>query len=156
MDGAYLIWDELLRKIAFHQRLFLRTLVEHMTVIIVQPSRLNVRLDTIREAACQWLIHIFTASAWVAWTKRHDLDELRTLVVEACIMNPNLWTHRVIRPLIDNADDVLKSLWAPLYNDSLPRSEPGSRRNSAAPSNAAGSAAAEEEKHATDARQPSR
>ncbi|KAK5006546.1 rRNA-processing protein las1, partial [Cryomyces antarcticus] len=132
MNGAFMVWDDLLRKLVRHQRRFLRIFVTRMVHLMIQQSRMNVKQDPFREALCLWALHIFVDESWADARKRIE-DSLRTKVVSICMMNPVYWGQRLARLLIEAADETFQYDWIPLYNECLPQSASSSQQDSVAP-----------------------
>ncbi|KAI9816871.1 MAG: rRNA-processing protein las1 [Pycnora praestabilis] len=110
MDGVFLLWDDLLKRLTLHQRSFLRILTDEMSNLLVQPSGLSVQFDSYREAIYLWLVHISTSEPWAAsrnkWSFRLDN------VVSSCIMGPNHWSLKLSSLLMEVGDEHLKNQWA--------------------------------------------
>ncbi|KAK5283794.1 rRNA-processing protein las1 [Cryomyces antarcticus] len=132
MNGAFMVWDDLLCKLVRHQRRFLRIFVTRMVHLMIQQPRMNVKQDPFREALCLWALHIFVDESWADARKRIE-DSLRTKVVSICIMNPVYWGQRLARLLIEAADETFQYDWIPLYNECLPQSASSSQQDSVAP-----------------------
>lgn len=117
MEDAFLLWDDLLKTLTLHQRSFLCLLTNEMSILIAQPSRLDITIDSYREAVYTWLINILTAEAWAASRKRHNFDP--SCVISTCLMNPNHWSRRLAMALAVETDDhLIRAQWGDLVKRS--------------------------------------
>ena len=58
MAGALAVWDNLLRRLALHQRAFAPALCVRLVSALAEPSTLDVRIDAFREAVFLWADHV--------------------------------------------------------------------------------------------------
>lgn len=58
MIGALAVWDNLLQRLALHQRAFARALCVRLVDALAEPSTLDVRMDAFREAVFLWADHV--------------------------------------------------------------------------------------------------
>ena len=100
MCDVFLLWDELLRRLVFHQNTFLILLTDEMSLAIVQPSLVDVTVDEYREAMVMWLQHIFTDKAWDR-ARRRSLVVVDTILI-TFITNPNYWMLKLATIIIDD------------------------------------------------------
>jgi len=113
MGSEFPLWDDLLKKLTLHQRPFLHILTDEMSIMIVQPSRLDISIDTYREGVYMWLVHVITAEGWATSRKRGAFNA--SCVISTCLMNPNHWSRRLATVLaVDTNDEFLKAQWANL------------------------------------------
>lgn len=116
MEGAFLIWDDLLRRLSTHQRKFLHVFVERLASTITQRTRPSAQHDAFREACYLWLRHILLSDMWVQ-TTRYDIDVLRSETMTSCVLNPNRWTGLLGHELIEGGDELYRDQWIPYFND---------------------------------------
>ncbi|KAI9870484.1 MAG: rRNA-processing protein las1 [Pleopsidium flavum] len=113
MESEFSLWDDLLKKLTQHQRPFLRILTDEMSIMIIQPTRLDISIDIYREAVYMWLVHIITSERWTTSRKRGNFNA--SCVISTCLMNPNHWSRRLATVLaIDTDDEFTKAQWANL------------------------------------------
>lgn len=65
MAGALAIWDNLLRRLALHQRAFTAALICRLIALLAAPSTLDLSIDALREAVFLWALHILCAGVEV-------------------------------------------------------------------------------------------
>lgn len=119
MDGAFLLWDNLLRRLAAHQHDFLRLLLICMLERLHIQYRVDVKLDPFREAMSEWVIHILTAKHWAAARKRSS-SNLRQLILTECFSHPMHWTLRVAESIITSAELPFRGIWNPILQAAKP------------------------------------
>ena len=100
MDHVFELWDDLLKRLTVHQRNFLLTLTDEMSILIIQRSLLDVRIDEYREAVAMWLEHIYTDKVWKGARLRGKLDV--NTIMHTCMMNPNYWTLPLAVAIIED------------------------------------------------------
>ncbi|KAI9837227.1 MAG: hypothetical protein M1819_000301 [Sarea resinae] len=126
MDGIFVMWEDLLKRLTNHQHRFLRILVEEMTIKLVQPSQLDVQFDAYRQAVYMWVIRILKSEEWALRRRRYYRDQ--SGVISTCIMGPNFWSRDLARSLVEAGDEVLKEQWDELVG--VPMKKHGSSRRS--------------------------
>lgn len=114
MEGAFAIWGNLLRRLSVHQKRFLEILLGRMSYIVAQTSQLALQLDAFREAVSIWILHIFTSDPWTQPRTKDLVSQLRGMIVNDCIMDPNCWSTPLARKLIDGGSMEFKEQWTPL------------------------------------------
>lgn len=120
MNGAFVIWGNLLRRLTHHQKRFCKILTGQMVQIIVRPSHLDLKLDTFREAVYEWLLHIFFAKEWIAGAIGDKVVDVREFIVIECIeSNPNCWSNALAQKLVKSSDEEFKEQWLPIIDELL-------------------------------------
>ncbi|KAL9080365.1 MAG: hypothetical protein Q9157_000821, partial [Trypethelium eluteriae] len=98
MTGAFTIWDPLLLDLASKLPrsflpILLTCLLGHLNLNVTSNS--DDDPDSSREAAHAWILHILTSGTWAdVCRRRHDAEELQTLVVRSCLLEPGRWTRK--------------------------------------------------------------
>jgi hypothetical protein len=117
MKAAALIWDTLLQKIATSRASFYTALVNRLLDELMKPSAADPNFDTTKSAIFRWLVHLLSAREWEAISVTQN--DLKTQIVEASLLSPAAWTHKLAKEIIERADHNFRELWAPLYAASL-------------------------------------
>ena len=113
--SVFPLWDGLLRRMAFHQSEFLTMLTAEMMILLISPSKLDIALDSYREALAMWLEWIYTNKGWVAAMKRGKLDD--KVIMETCLRSPSHWTVRLAVALIGSSGhEMARGVYADRVN----------------------------------------
>lgn len=118
MKGAFLLWDELLRRLASHQWNFLRILCRHMVDLMNMFATLSVTAEPIREAMHEWVVHILTAKEWVQPRRRVESMLLED-IMGRCFTFPSSWSHKLAESIIKDRDELFQATWRPVLQASL-------------------------------------
>lgn len=118
MKGAFLLWDELLRRLASHQWNFLRILCRHMVDLMNMPATLSATAEPIREAMHEWVVHILTAKEWVQPRRRVESMLLEDIMGQ-CFTFPSSWSHKLAESTIKDRDELFQATWRPVLRASL-------------------------------------
>ena len=118
MKGAFLLWDELLRRLALHQWNFLRILCRHMVDLMNMPATLSATAEPIREAMHEWVVHILTAKEWVQ-SRRKVESMLLEDIMGRCFTFPSSWSHKLAESIIKDRDELFQAIWRPVLRASL-------------------------------------
>jgi hypothetical protein len=90
-------------------------LVENLSSFpTVEPAH-----DSAKEATFHWVQHLLTSQEWASNNRIFVLGDLRREVMETCLLNPFLWTHRLARVVLDDGDDQFREDWIGMYNVSI-------------------------------------
>ncbi|KAI9738004.1 MAG: rRNA-processing protein las1 [Cirrosporium novae-zelandiae] len=113
MNGAFVLWDELLKSLFLTQRYLLRLLLNEMCIVIASPSSLDLKLDPYREAVYIWLERILTSTSTLnKWPQRRV--QLNS-IMSTCMMNQNYWTLQLGLTLVRHSRDArFKARWEAL------------------------------------------
>jgi hypothetical protein len=110
MQGAFGIWNVLLKSISLHNRTFLPLLVNEMVGVLTVPSMLDVSVDVYREAVYEWLLHFFTFPGWQTSRRRVARN-----AIYGCILAKNHWTLLFLEKVaINGQDSAIKLQWGRL------------------------------------------
>lgn len=114
---ASLIWDVLLQAITKSKSTFYISLVNQLLEELIKPSAMDANIDDFKSAIFQWLVHLTTAKGWkkVASVSQHDLQ---TQIAETTLLTPSVWGHKLVKAIVDRADEEFRELWGPLYEAS--------------------------------------
>ncbi|OCK74221.1 Las1-domain-containing protein [Lepidopterella palustris CBS 459.81] len=115
MNGAFLLWDDLLRRLSSHQFAFLRILVRRMIDLMTKPNLLTVTAEPVREAMFEWIVHILTAKEWALSRKGVEVMLLEE-VMGQCFTSPTPWTSRLAETLIKDRDALFRDTWQPILH----------------------------------------
>lgn len=114
MEGAFLIWDDLLRDLSMRLSGFMRVLVTCLLESIAKPATIEPRTDIEKEALAMWLLHTLDSET----DKREGQASLVTDVIKWCCLYPGYWTRRIGREVLDRGDSGLQADWQDLFNAS--------------------------------------
>ena len=120
MDGAYLIWDDLL--VAFSSKVlrFLPALVTSLLQNLTSTIMRDPARDVDMEALAMWLLHVSDSNDFLL-AGRTDQDALLAVVMKWCCLHPGNWTQYVGRELLEQRDENFSAEWADLFEASLIR-----------------------------------
>ncbi|KAF2190262.1 Las1-domain-containing protein [Zopfia rhizophila CBS 207.26] len=124
MDGAFLIWDYLLRKLSYHQWDFLQVLINRMTSFLNAPSGFWITADPVREAMYQWVLHILTSDEWAQPRKKNPQKKLLGNMMAQCFTVPTAWNLKLAEALLKDKitqkdGGIFHRTWYPLLEASL-------------------------------------
>ncbi|KAJ9658560.1 rRNA-processing protein las1 [Coniosporium apollinis] len=108
MTGAFLVWNGLFTVLALRLDSFLEALVLHLVNRLIGPSDFNADEDALQEAMYKWVSNMLLFPR-LATTFRN----LKTSVIETCILNPDVWTLRLAEELIHYSDKDFRGQWLP-------------------------------------------
>jgi len=117
MKPAFLIWDKLLQTVAANRQSFQTVLVESLLNGVTHVSPFDVDDDHEKSALLQWLLHLVTTSSW--HTARFSSDDLRTTIMETCLLTPGFWSNKLASAVLRVSDSEFKELWEPLIEVSV-------------------------------------
>ncbi|KAF2213027.1 hypothetical protein CERZMDRAFT_83949 [Cercospora zeae-maydis SCOH1-5] len=113
LDGAYLMWDDLLRDVVASDYSFLPTLQQSMLEVLTEREAEGTEHDANREATCQWLLHMadYTASAsqQTAYSRQ---------IMTTCCMHHGYWMKWLGKHLLDASGPDLKEEYQDLFEAS--------------------------------------
>jgi ribosomal biogenesis protein LAS1 len=113
MEGAYLLWDDLLIQLSYQLPGFTTALVRHMQARLAGPASIALETDPMREALCEWISHILTSGTWSAVSTKKPLVELQHGIMEECFVSPAYWSLVLARNLLASADKQFAEDWRP-------------------------------------------
>ncbi|CZT19889.1 uncharacterized protein RCC_05745 [Ramularia collo-cygni] len=111
LDGAYLIWDRLLRAILAQQRAFLPAFVKILLQAIGDVITDQSDGNTEKEALCMWLVHTVSKKKTWAVVASSDLDALRKEMVKWSCTHPGYWSHFLGVHLIKAGGPDFANIW---------------------------------------------
>ncbi|EME48000.1 hypothetical protein DOTSEDRAFT_124919 [Dothistroma septosporum NZE10] len=118
MDGAFLIWDSLLRGIARKQRRFISALVKGMLEAISASFARPAGQDVDKEALSMWLIRIELDETWMAIRSDLEQHDLETEVLMWSSLHANDWTSWLGQKMLEFGRSQSKSEWAEILEAS--------------------------------------
>lgn len=122
MSGAFLIWTPVLRSLSKSQPDFCQTLIERLIGVTSAPSSVAVavEVDPVKEAMCEWVLHILSSSEWEE-VRQHSREpslsgrtqERRMLdnVLSICFTTPTFWTLKLAETLLADGRIQRKESW---------------------------------------------
>jgi ribosomal biogenesis protein LAS1 len=120
LDGAYLIWDDLLVTISSQLLRFLPALVKSLLQSLTSRTAIDPTRDVDKEALAMWLLHIFDSNDFLlAW--RTDRNATLAVVMKWCCLHPGKWTQYVGREVFEQCDENFQAEWENLFEASLIR-----------------------------------
>lgn len=122
LDGAYLIWDELLQCLSSHFIGFLPALMKIIQSKLSQSTNVDPESDPDKEALAMWLLHLTTAFL----SLRPDRDAILADIMKWCCLYPGYWTKNIGERLLKIFGESLEDDWEALFEASLIRIDGGS------------------------------
>ncbi|KAM3423495.1 hypothetical protein BST61_g923 [Cercospora zeina] len=120
LDGAYLMWDGLLRDIVASDYSFLPALQQSMLEVLAKQESEGTEHDANREATCQWLLHMtdYTASG------RQQTAYVRQIITTCCMHN-GYWMNWLGKRLLDTSGSDFREEYQDLFEASQGEQEAG-------------------------------
>lgn len=116
MGGAFLIWDELIGRLAREYDHFLLALVWRMFDVTRTDSTTHVVADAEAEATYLWLMHLVGDNHSV--TGGEAKESLQADLMKWCCLYPGYWTRRSGQKLLDDGDEQFRDRWEDLFEAS--------------------------------------
>ncbi|KAK4987554.1 rRNA-processing protein las1 [Elasticomyces elasticus] len=116
MEGAFILFDGLLQKLTTHCPQFLPILVHRFLDRLLEPSMRDVKLDTLRRGYYDWVDHLVLSDGW---KQARGKSDLRRRVMERTLLQQSYWGAKLSRSILLRAGDEFRSVWAPVYNETL-------------------------------------
>ncbi|KAI5200731.1 Las1-domain-containing protein [Aureobasidium subglaciale] len=121
LQGAYLIWDELLIMLAAGSSLFLEAFFERAIAHNAKLTTTNEdqdRADPTKWAIYRWIMHVLDSDSWLE--ARGDSPVLfEILALRECILHPNAqWSHKLAAEILEDAEVDVQSTWKSLVKAS--------------------------------------
>lgn len=118
LDGAYLIWDEPLEKMAQQLRGFVQAFAMTLVESITNPTLMEQSSDTDKEGLVMWLLHTLENKAMYV-RGEHERQELWRDVMKHCCLHPGFWTERIGREMLRKGQSDFGDDWQDLFEASL-------------------------------------
>lgn len=112
LDGAFLIWDDLLQEIQSANKKFLRSLVSSLLHSISNSSAASPDKDAEKEAMCLWVAHLLADKTWASAVP--ERSQLQREALEWCCLHPARRTHFLGTTLLNGGNEALKADWEDL------------------------------------------
>ena len=109
MDGAYMIWDDMLA--SFDRRIpaFLYSLIEQLFMSITTQNDTRPQDDTSKEAHALWLLHLSQTIA----------GDHNDKIMQHCCLHPGHWTQFIGESVLEGGDDLLRENWQSIFDASV-------------------------------------
>ena len=117
LDGAYLIWDELLIDISSRLHRYLPCIVRSLLRSLVARNSVDPASDVDKEALAAWLCHVMSTAKFMS-IKAVDKDALVAEIMKCCCLHPGYWTQGVGRKLLEISDKSVQDEWEDLLEAS--------------------------------------
>lgn len=114
LEGAFLIWDEILKGFSLRLSGFTRVLATSLLESITKRAASEPRTDVEKEAHTMWLLHIL-GSDHVSCEAREIID---VEIMKLCCLHPGYWTQRIGREVLQLGGSDLRADWQDLFNAS--------------------------------------
>ena len=111
LEGAFLIWDDLLRKVAVQLPGFQHALTYYMLHVLTDVPTTDPQTDVEKEALAMWILHLPSL-------KSQDVRDLSLETIKSCCLHPGYWTRRVGEETLRNADYELRIDWQDMFQAS--------------------------------------
>ena len=118
LEGAYLIWDDLLRDISDRLSGFLTLFVKSLLLSLTKASATDPQSDIDKEALTMWLLHTLSGDEDHV-LGRNDKNSLCVEAIKWCCLHPGAWTESVGREMLNNGDGAFRADWNDLFEASL-------------------------------------
>lgn len=112
LDGAFLIWDDLLQEIQSANKKFLHSLVGGLLRSISSASSASPEKDAEKEAMCLWIAHMLADKAWASAVP--ERSQLQREALEWCCLHPARWAHFLGTKLLHGGGESLNADWEDL------------------------------------------
>jgi ribosomal biogenesis protein LAS1 len=121
LQGAYLIWDDLLIMLASGSSLFIEAFLERA---ISHNARLTTtdedqdRADPTKWAIYRWIMHVLDSESWLEMRGESPVL-FEILALRECILNPNTqWSHELAKEILEDAEMDVRATWKSLVEAS--------------------------------------
>lgn len=113
LDGAYLMWDGLLRDIISSSPSFLPALQQSMLAVLTHQELEGTEQDATREAICLWLLHMtdYNASAKQQMAYKREM-------IATCCMHLGYWSTWLGKRLLDTSGSDFRKDYQDLFEAS--------------------------------------
>lgn len=109
MDGALLMWTELLQRLSLESSTFLSILVQKLFATLAIQLDRNVEQDADKEAYVWWLLELLREdNAFIL--RPEEQTRLRDHTLKLCCLHPGYWSLKLGRTLADS-DEELADEW---------------------------------------------
>lgn len=112
MNGAFILWDDLLLAITLNHHDLLSAIIERMVSSLSKPVSQEVAAqDPEQEAVYLWLVHITTSGPWSP-VRKGNASSSAANVMSRCCLHPGYWPHKVGEALLAAGDDDFLETWS--------------------------------------------
>jgi ribosomal biogenesis protein LAS1 len=103
MSGAFLIWDPLLSRSIVPAAALLTHMLGAMNTAGAARAMMATDMDPVREAMCEWVVHVLQTEAWGGGLVEATLAE--------CFSAPTYWNLRVAEEVLRGGDVEGREMW---------------------------------------------
>lgn len=121
LQGAHLIWDDLLVSLCASVFAFRTALVTSLLRGVTAPTTTDPAKDVEEEAIAMWVWHIVNGGAYTL-ANMQDQDALLSTVMRWCCLHPGHWTEQIGRQVLETSEEV-RDEWTDLFEASLIRAD---------------------------------
>lgn len=115
LEGAYVIWDDLLKSIVREQKQFALVLIKALLEAMSSPSPGLSDQDSEKEAMCLWTSHILHSKEWRhSFTRLEYVNLLKDAMMWCCV-NPGQWTQRLGKEMLKVQDEEFVDDWQDVF-----------------------------------------
>jgi hypothetical protein len=119
MNAAYTIWNEPLQNLCQARSSFYRTLVVSLLEDFCSLPRVEPARDSVKQATYHWLEYLLISPEWASPNRSFVFKDLRREVMESCLLNPLLWTHKLANLMLESGDEQFRKDWMGMYKASI-------------------------------------
>lgn len=117
LQGAFLIWDQLLQAIVKERRAFVRALVRSLLASVARLSATQAD-DAEPEAMAMWVNHILSTREWARCTSEAERSILCKDVIKQCCVHPSRWANWLGKELLEREGGNLEEEWRDVFEAS--------------------------------------
>ena len=118
MDGAYLIWDELLVALTCSIPAFLQALVDALFQRLIVPTATDAASDVDKEALAMWLVHVTSYERYLSTTGNQS-DRVEAVAMKWCCLHAGHWSQHVGSHVLETCNESVRDAWQDLFEASL-------------------------------------
>lgn len=122
LNGAFLIWDQLLQEIFAEHHQFLPCFVDRMlaSIATLPATATRPEYDVDTEALGMWTLHLLESSksGWGTALTASERQLLQTHTIMFCCTHPGHWTHHLGVSLLHLAGSEFQETWADILASS--------------------------------------
>ena len=111
LDGAYLIWDDLLSNVSTALRGFLPAFREYLLEALTRPETTEPKGNVVKEALAMWVLHLLDIQPGAR-------GAFSANIMKWCCLHPGYWTQRVGKEVLEDGDRSLLDDWQDLFEAS--------------------------------------
>jgi ribosomal biogenesis protein LAS1 len=118
LEGAYLLWDDLLLTIPTQQRTFLPILLDQLLNAVTRQTNTQAQFDADKDALSQWLLHLAYSPVWRSRSKFIQFDST-SHIMSHCCLHPGSWSRILGEKMLEaDGSNDLADMWSDLLSAS--------------------------------------